>query len=739
MKKIFLSVLLILLFASVAFAQGPVWSYTKDFTSITNVNAICKDKSGNIWYASKTANSGLIVVKKDGTPLSFSPIKLVTVGTTSVNTQTGCQGIQLDQRGNIIAIFNGNDMVRIDSTGKGLTYVQIPAIGTNKEISNFGVDKNGNIYFTHVTQPAPLEIYDSTFKKVKNAVEIATDAPQCLAVTVTNTADWMWSTTDGSNMQGIQVYTGRTGGGSGIFHYRAGMDYDATSKTFTFSKDSVFAQVRIVQSFRTDVESFNWDGTSISCWLGQKGGKVVKVSLGADLKGNMMGKDSIVISGQISTPRGVIFDGTMSAYIADYDKNKIAQFTATPIKWNNWHFVNDLLRGTSEINCHGVVVDKKGIIWLANYTAWNTVSVPGATLPSILRFNPDFTIKDTIYRLKIGAGYDTLRGASRGMSLDDDGNILYCGGTTSAGGANTLYRINATTLEGMNKVLPGVGSLTNAAADKYGHIFLRDVASGSSKGVMIFPKDFNENSVPNIAVLPTDFTWIIRTLTVSSDGNDLILGATTAQSVAWFHSDNGSDGPYVFKQWIGAYPTGQVVVTDPNGKLWIGTDDYFRYDCWDLKTMTMIDGISQASTTDKTKGQIINTRGIAFSADGMNIITCDFGGGATQLWAKGPAGVNSKIQVPEDFKLSQNYPNPFNPSTKIKFTIPVSGNISVIIYDVFGREVFKAVDNLKYPAGNYEVTWSGRNTKGFKVASGTYFYKLKAANYEKTMKMMLIK
>jgi hypothetical protein len=96
-----------------------------------------------------------------------------------------------------------------------------------------------------------------------------------------------------------------------------------------------------------------------------------------------------------------------------------------------------------------------------------------------------------------------------------------------------------------------------------------------------------------------------------------------------------------------------------------------------------------------------------------------------------------------EFKLEQNYPNPFNPSTKIKFTIPASdspllggarcGLVTLKVYDVLGKEVATLVNEEK-PAGSYEVDFDGKD-----IASGIYFYQLKAGKYIETKKMVLIK
>jgi hypothetical protein len=74
--------------------------------------------------------------------------------------------------------------------------------------------------------------------------------------------------------------------------------------------------------------------------------------------------------------------------------------------------------------------------------------------------------------------------------------------------------------------------------------------------------------------------------------------------------------------------------------------------------------------------------------------------------------------VPQVFALQQNYPNPFNPTTNVRFELPVRSNVSIVVYDVVGREVQKLVAG-DYGAGSYTVTLDARN-----MASGVYFYRM---------------
>lgn len=89
--------------------------------------------------------------------------------------------------------------------------------------------------------------------------------------------------------------------------------------------------------------------------------------------------------------------------------------------------------------------------------------------------------------------------------------------------------------------------------------------------------------------------------------------------------------------------------------------------------------------------------------------------------------------IPTNFALLQNYPNPFNPSTRIEFHIPKAEMINLKIYDLLGREVKSLVDQEMQP-GVYTVELDATS-----LASGIYFYTLKAGGFVSTKKMILLR
>ena len=101
-----------------------------------------------------------------------------------------------------------------------------------------------------------------------------------------------------------------------------------------------------------------------------------------------------------------------------------------------------------------------------------------------------------------------------------------------------------------------------------------------------------------------------------------------------------------------------------------------------------------------------------------------------------PPGEFSKI--PEEFALRQNYPNPFNPETTIRFDLPEALHVSLVIYDITGREIAKLVDKNK-PIGYHSIIWDGQDKHGNQVSSGVYLYRIQVGNYIQTKKMVLLR
>jgi hypothetical protein len=93
-------------------------------------------------------------------------------------------------------------------------------------------------------------------------------------------------------------------------------------------------------------------------------------------------------------------------------------------------------------------------------------------------------------------------------------------------------------------------------------------------------------------------------------------------------------------------------------------------------------------------------------------------------------------------RLYQNHPNPFNPTTAITFTVPGGAasreNVTLAVYDIRGARV-KVLVKEAMPGGRHTVQWDGMNQRGEQVASGVYFFKLRAGGFEDAKKMILLR
>ncbi len=88
---------------------------------------------------------------------------------------------------------------------------------------------------------------------------------------------------------------------------------------------------------------------------------------------------------------------------------------------------------------------------------------------------------------------------------------------------------------------------------------------------------------------------------------------------------------------------------------------------------------------------------------------------------------------PDNFSLLQNYPNPFNPTTTIAYQTGEPGQVSLIVYDLTGREVVTLV-NQKQNAGYHRIDFNALN-----IASGVYIYRLSTSNFTASRKLILLK
>ena len=103
----------------------------------------------------------------------------------------------------------------------------------------------------------------------------------------------------------------------------------------------------------------------------------------------------------------------------------------------------------------------------------------------------------------------------------------------------------------------------------------------------------------------------------------------------------------------------------------------------------------------------------------------------------------TSLIIPQETALHANYPNPFNPETWIPYQLAFPAEVTLTIYDMNGSAV-RRLEMGHQPAGTYQnrsraAYWDGRNRGGEPVASGLYFYTLRAGKFTATRKMLIRK
>lgn len=107
-------------------------------------------------------------------------------------------------------------------------------------------------------------------------------------------------------------------------------------------------------------------------------------------------------------------------------------------------------------------------------------------------------------------------------------------------------------------------------------------------------------------------------------------------------------------------------------------------------------------------------------------------------WDARYLGIGDPGYIPEEFSLAQNYPNPFNPVTTIAYGLPEASDVTITIYNIMGQQVATLVKSQQEP-GYYFIRWNSRNDYGVPVSAGIYLYQIRANNFVKTKKLVLLK
>ena len=96
-----------------------------------------------------------------------------------------------------------------------------------------------------------------------------------------------------------------------------------------------------------------------------------------------------------------------------------------------------------------------------------------------------------------------------------------------------------------------------------------------------------------------------------------------------------------------------------------------------------------------------------------------------------------QVSIPDELRLHQNFPNPFNPTTRIRYHLPESTDVELIVYDLTGKIIAKLISESQQK-GYHEVNWNGNRTDGLPLSTGLYFAHLQAGQNSKVIKMIFL-
>ena len=226
-------------------------------------------------------------------------------------------------------------------------------------------------------------------------------------------------------------------------------------------------------------------------------------------------------------------------------------------------------------------------------------------------------------------------------------------------------------------------------------------------------------TVTSVNDLPTAFEWVSSALdTINITQTNL----TDNYTLQWTASTDEADGDtinYLLYAGTGAYPKEDVYDTTSTSVL-IPYQEFLE------NVFEQIPMLSRATV-----------RFNVYAHDGTDSVKIT--GDDRVVYVNRYEYLSTEGEgIPTEFALHENYPNPFNPTTTLRFDLPELSDVNVIVYNMLGQKV-KTFNMQSTPAGYHSLTWNATNDLGDPVSAGVYLYQLKAKDFVKTRKMVLLK
>ncbi|MFB0516633.1 MAG: T9SS type A sorting domain-containing protein, partial [Candidatus Neomarinimicrobiota bacterium] len=308
-----------------------------------------------------------------------------------------------------------------------------------------------------------------------------------------------------------------------------------------------------------------------------------------------------------------------------------------------------------------------------------------------------------------------------------------------------------------------------------------DLGEWEASGIMPFVLKPSTNKVPEAFQVFDDDNDLTATVYIAIDADNLYFAADVIDDVwsydavgDWWQDDiaelylgfydargpkhqvmeRGTEPDYklqiLYKQLVSEFNDNQVIYTSDSANYYfepLGAAD------WIIETVVPLDSIRFGDDalftplngmripidiyfhdTDATLNTTEGTLALSWDNDDNSWQspanwTYTWIGDTTEVFV----GIASEAPIVMEYSLSQNYPNPFNPSTTIKYSLAKAGDVRIDVYNILGKQVTSLVNEFQ-PVGHYRIVWNGQH-----LPSGIYFYRIQAADFTLTKKMILLK
>jgi hypothetical protein len=238
-------------------------------------------------------------------------------------------------------------------------------------------------------------------------------------------------------------------------------------------------------------------------------------------------------------------------------------------------------------------------------------------------------------------------------------------------------------------------------------------SDGTSKSQALF-----DVTVTPVNDLPTAFEWVssaLDTVNISKYNID------DNYTLEWAASTDEADGDtidYLVYAKIGVYPSEEIYDTTVT-KLSISNMEFLN------------------NVFELTPGVAATVRFAVYAHDGTDSVKA--AGDDRVVYINRYEFLSTEGEsIPTEFALHDNYPNPFNPSTTINYDVAMSGDVSLIIYNMRGQEINRLASGY-HSSNSHKVTWDGTDINGIEMPAGMYIYKLVAEGFSESNKMLFIK